>query len=162
MNWETSYWSRCPGYISTWWGCYWYPFDLLQMVFLVPHKSILRIWIGCLIQKRIGDSHLHHGYPTAYGDREIDEMQFWPLPTECSYVSDNGRPKFHVWIENMPVKVLNPGEKRYVESFLQMESLTCWGIIRIISYTIEVATMTWKGLSSCFENDRIGNSLPWM
>ena len=55
MNWETSYWSRCPGYISTWWGCYWYPFDSLQIIFHVTHKFILRIWTGCLIQKRIGD-----------------------------------------------------------------------------------------------------------
>jgi len=55
---------------------------------------------------------------------------------------------------NMLVEVLNLGEKRYVES-LQMESLTCWGMWWIKSYSINVATMTWKCFSRYFENDRI-------
>jgi len=38
---------------------------------------------------------------------------------------------------------------------LQMESLTCWGMWWIKSYSINVATMNWKCFSCYFENDRI-------
>ena len=38
-----------------------------------------------------------------------------------------------------------------------MESLTCWGMWLIKSYSIKVVKMTWKGFSCCFENDRIRN-----
>jgi len=42
----------------------------------------------------VRESHLHDSYPVTYQDGEIDDMLFWPLPPEFSYVSDSS------WLSN--------------------------------------------------------------
>ena len=106
---------------------------------------------------KVRDSYLHDACPVDYQDRKIDHMQFWPLPPEISYVSGNSQP-------SNEKHACGGAESRREEMwnyYLQMKSLTCWGMWSIKSYTISVAIMTWVGFSCCFRNNTIKNSIPW-
>ena len=110
------------------------------------------IWkIGLVVSfNTVRELHLHDAYPVNYQDRKIDHMQFWPLLPDSSYVSSNSQP----YNEKHACGGAGSRREDMWNDYLQMESLTCWGMWSIKSYSISVATMTWKGFSCCFENDR--------
>jgi len=144
------HWFRCPGFIVIWWSCYQYAFDLCQIISSYYMNAVWEFRSVVLFNK-VRESHLHHARPVHYQNRKIDDVEFRPLPPEISYVSDNSRP-------SNEKHACGGAESRREEMwnhYLQiMERLTCWGMWSIKSYTINVATMTWKGFNSCFEDDR--------
>ena len=149
-------WFRCPSFIFSWSSCYQYAFDLCQIISSYYMHSIWKF--GSVVSfSKVREVHLHHAHPVDYQDRKIDHMQFWPLPSEISYVSGNSRP-------SNEKRACGGAESRREEMwnyYLQMESLTCWGMWLIKSYTSSVAIMAWVGFSCCFRNNTIKNSIPW-
>jgi len=151
------HWFWCPGFIVSWWSCYQYAFDLYQIIFSYYMTAFWKF--GSIVSfNRVRELHLHHACTVNYRDRKIDHMQFWPLPPEISYVSGNSRPSN----EKHACGGAGPRREEMWNDYLQMESLTCWGMWSIKSYTISVAIMTWVGFSCYFEKDRMRNIIPWL
>ena len=133
-----------------------YTFDLCQMMCSYCMNSF---WKSVLIVSfsKVRESHLHDVYPVNYEGRKIDGMQFWPLPPEILDVSGNSRPSNG----KHACGGTEPRKEVMWNHHSQIESLTCWGMWYIKSYSIKVAIMTWKGSSCCIESDRIRKSIPW-
>jgi len=89
-------------------------YQLLKVIFSYCMNKFWK-FKSAFISNKVRGYNLHHAYPVTYQDRKINEMRFWPFPPEFSYVSDNSRSKSYDQVENVPVKVLNLGEMRYLE-----------------------------------------------